>query len=306
MKELGWRSNRMKKFVLIGAAGYVAPKHMAAIKAVGGNLIACLDPHDSVGILDSYFPGCKYFSEFERFDRFCSGQDIDYTVVCSPNYLHDAHCRFGLRIGSDVICEKPLVLNERNLDGLLECESKYKHKIWNIMQLRYNKPLIDYSISVEHGILMKLPDIPIILKYYAPRGSWYDYSWKADVEKSGGLITNIGVHLVDILVQLFQPGYRYDVLDFSIMECKSHGDRTLSFELRLGRKVIFIVLSTDPTHKASRKLFIDNKVFDLSKGFGSNHNTCYEYIMHGHGVGIESVRPAIRICETIRNQLGRG
>jgi len=296
---------QVKNFVLIGGAGYVAPKHMKAIKAVGGDLIACLDPHDSVGILDSYFSNCKYFSEFERFDRYCSGRDIDYVVVCSPNYLHDAHCRFGLRIGADVICEKPLVLNERNLDGLLECEREYGGRIWNIMQLRYNQELIDYSMSVDFHIAMKTQSRSVLM-YYAPRGSWYDYSWKSDVEKSGGLITNIGVHLIDMLVQLFQPGYKYDRLDFSCDERGVCDDQTLRFGLRLGKATIDIILSTNPEYQASRILHVGGKRFDLSKGFGASHNTSYERIMDGHGFGVESVRPAIRICETIRNGLGRG
>ena len=182
----------MTKFVLIGAAGYIAPRHMAAIKAVGGDLVAVLDPHDSVGVLDSYFPSCCYFREFERFDRFCCKQaGLDYVVVCSPNYLHDAHIRFGLRVAPHVICEKPVVLNERNLDQLL-CEQSVflnNSRVNCILQLRLH-PLVKAIYPRGQN--------EVVINYSTPRGAWYDYSWKADEAKSGGLVTNIGSHLFDL------------------------------------------------------------------------------------------------------------
>ncbi|GAG49488.1 unnamed protein product, partial [marine sediment metagenome] len=175
-------------FVLIGAAGFVAPRHMQAIKEVGGNLIAALDPHDSVGILDKYFPNCEFFTEFEQFDRFCeeNKNKIDWVSICSPNYLHDAHCRFGLRIGANVICEKPLVLRERNLDALKRLEEETGGRIYTVLQLRLaDIPSFGSAVENKGGEII----------YITPRGKWYDYSWKADIRKSGGIIFNIGIHL---------------------------------------------------------------------------------------------------------------
>jgi UDP-N-acetyl-2-amino-2-deoxyglucuronate dehydrogenase len=279
----------MKKYVLLGGAGYVAPKHYDAIKETGGELIAILDPHDNVGILDSYFPKCQYFREFERFDRFCSDQDIDYTVVCSPNYLHSSHCAFGLRIGSDVICEKPLVLRERNLDGLLKLEESTGHKIWNILQLRLGATSIYKKyISEWTG------DKDAFLAYSVARGSWYDYSWKSNIEKSGGILFNIGIHLFDLLLFLFGQ-------DWTIKQWESRSDRYEVGTLLINDWVVDVDLEIFYSGKSNRILDIGEEEFDLSKRFAGLHTVSYKQILAGKGFGIEEVRPAIALCEKLRS-----
>jgi len=278
----------MKKYVLLGGAGFVAPRHMKAIKETDGELIAVLDPADSVGILDSYFPECKYFSEFERFDRYCSGQDIDYTVVCSPNYLHSSHCSFGLRIGSDVICEKPLVLQERNLDGLLQLEKSTGHRIWNILQLR----LSGVCAEIKKEIQITSSN-STFLEYVVSRGSWYDYSWKGNEEKSGGPLFNIGIHLFDLLLYLF--GYKWEIILWRGNHRYQEG-HLLNNGFDVG---ISLDISSDAT--PIRCLSLGNKSFDLSKNFTDLHTESYKQILAGNGFGIESVRPAISLCERLRN-----
>lgn len=277
----------MKKYVIIGM-GYVAEKHLKAIKQTGGDLIAVLDPHDSVGVLDSFFPDCKYFSEFERFDRFCSGQDIDYTVVCSPNYLHDSHCRFGLRIGSDVICEKPLVLHERNLDDLIVMQNLTHHRIWNILQLRLGNVVKD----IQHEI-QTTSSSSVFLEYVVSRGSWYDYSWKGNEGKSGGPLFNIGIHLFDLLLHLF--GHKWEIRrwrgDYRYQEGQLLND---GFDIGIS---LDILSGATPV----RCLSIGNKVFDLSKNFTDLHTESYKQILAGKGFSIEDVRPAIALCERLRN-----
>ena len=193
----------MKNFALIGAAGYIAPRHMQAIKAVGGNLVAALDKHDSVGILDSYFPDCDFFTEFERFDRHLDklkrkGIKIDYVSICSPNYLHDSHIRFALRHGADAICEKPLVLNPWNIDALAEIEKETGRRIYTILQLRLHPSIIALRERIQKGPKDKVYDVE--LTYITSRGNWYHHSWKGDVSKSGGIATNIGIHFFDMLI----------------------------------------------------------------------------------------------------------
>jgi len=195
-----------KIFALTGAAGYIAPRHMKAIKDTGNNLVAAFDPNDSVGIIDSYFPDADFFTEFERFDRHLEklkrkGIKIDYVSVCSPNYLHDAHCRFGLRLGADVICEKPIVLNPWNIDALQEIERETGKNIYNILQLRLHPSVIELKKKVESAPKDKVFDID--LTYLTSRGKWYYTSWKGDLSKSGGIATNIGVHFYDMLMWIF-------------------------------------------------------------------------------------------------------
>ena len=196
----------MKNFVLIGAAGYIAPRHLKAIKDTGNNLVAALDPFDSVGILDSYFPKTDFFVEFERFDRHLEklkrqGTKIDYVSICSPNYLHDAHIRFGLRHGADVICEKPLVLNPWNVEALEEIEKESSNKVYTILQLRLHPSVIELRDLVAKADEDKVFDID--LKYITSRGNWYYYSWKGDINKSVGIATNIGIHFFDMLTWVF-------------------------------------------------------------------------------------------------------
>src|ERR1700712_5749259 len=208
----------MKNFALIGAGGYIAPRHMKAIKDTGNNLIAALDKHDSVGILDSYFPDADFFTEFERFDRHIEklkrqGTKIDFVSVCSPNYLHDAHIRFGLRIGADVICEKPIVLNPWNIDALLEIEKETGKNIYTILQLRLHPAIIALKEKIAAAPEGKKHEVN--LQYITSRGHWYHTSWKGDIQKSGGIATNIGVHFFDMLMWIFGEVKENNVIEHS-------------------------------------------------------------------------------------------
>ncbi|MDD4756511.1 MAG: Gfo/Idh/MocA family oxidoreductase, partial [Prolixibacteraceae bacterium] len=196
----------MKNFLLIGAAGYIAPRHLKAIKETGNSLIAALDPYDGVGILDSYFPEADFFTEFERFDRHVDklrrkGIKPDYVSICSPNFLHDSHIRFGLRTGADVICEKPVVLNPWNVEALREIEKESGRNIYNILQLRLHPGIVELKNKIDKGDPGKIYDID--LAYITSRGHWYYTSWKGDITKSGGVATNIGIHFFDMLTWIF-------------------------------------------------------------------------------------------------------
>jgi len=278
----------MTNFVLIGAAGYVAPRHMKAIRDCGGNLLAVMDPHDSVGVLDQYFPRARYFSEFERFDRFCYGKDINYVSICSPNYLHDAHCRFAMRIGADAICEKPLVLKTHNLDKLREFEDVTYRRIWCILQLRLNKKVHEikqYVKETESGWAE--------LIYQTPRGNWYDFSWKSDDSKSGGMVTNIGIHLFDLLIWLF--GKEYEIVEWN------NSTRMCRGFIKSGKFSISVVLNTTHGIEAKRALTVNGRSFELSNGFENAHTKCYHEILENRGFGIEDVRDSIRMCEQLRS-----
>ena len=281
-------------FVIIGL-GYVAPRHLKAIKDVGGNLIAALDPYDSVGMLDAYFPDCQYFKEFERFDRFCSSRGVDYVSICSPNYLHDAHCRFAFRIGANAICEKPLVLSERYLDDLLRLEEKHDRKISCILQLRLNEELVQLKDVIRDGLVIE--DYPE-LTYYTPRGDWYKYSWKSDMWKSGGLVFNIGIHLFDLLQWLFGHYESTDVHEYGneqIMGSVIFKDMTVHFDLSINKK-----------NKPTRLLKIDNYECSFNKGFTDLHTKSYQEILAGNGFGIEDVRPSIKLSEELRRKVHGG
>ena len=220
--------SKMKNFALIGAAGYIAPRHMQAIKATGNNLVAALDKHDSVGILDSYFPDCDFFTEFERFDRHLDklkrkGIRIDYVSICSPNYLHDSHIRFALRHGADAICEKPLVLNPWNIDALAEIEKETGKRIYTILQLRLHPSIIALREKVRTGPKDKTYDVD--LTYITSRGHGDHHSWKGDVSKSGGIATNIGIHFFDMLIWVFGEVRESNVLE--IRDSKSSGQLKL-------------------------------------------------------------------------------
>jgi len=273
-------------FAIIGM-GYVAEKHLRAIKEVGGNLVAALDPYDSVGILDSYFPDCRYFNEFEVFDRHCSRSKIDYVSICSPNYLHEAHCRFAMRIGADAICEKPLVLRERNLDQLLKVESQTEKRVWNILQLRLSDVFNDMVVFVGSN---DVHDVRV--RYVAPRGAWYDHSWKMDIGKSGGTGTNIGVHLIDLISCLFGKWNDVEVL--------SRSERWVSFIVRFNSVAVKVDLSTKG--KAERVIVMNRKEFNLTPKINNLHTKSYEKIIAGEGFGIESARYAIQICEELREK----
>lgn len=301
----------MKNYALIGAAGYIAPRHMKAIKDTGGHLIAAYDPNDSVGIIDSYFPDAAFFTEFERFDRHLeklkrSGIMVDYVVVCSPNYLHDAHIRFGLRYGADVICEKPIVLNPWNVDALCEMEEETGQRIYTILQLRLHESIIDLKKKVEEGPKDKIYDFD--LTYQTSRGSWYYASWKGDVEKSGGIATNIGVHFFDML------GWVFGELKENIVHLHTH-DRAaglLRYEKANVRWFLSINYDTLPEEikakgmRTYRSITIDGEEIEFSQGFTELHTKSYEDILNGGGFSIEVGKKAIETVYNIRHAEPKG
>lgn len=295
----------MKNFVLIGAGGYIAPRHMKAIKETGNNLLAALDKHDSVGILDSYFPNCDFFIEFERFDRHCeklkrNGTKIDYVVVCSPNYLHDAHIRFGLRLGAEVICEKPIVLNPWNIDALQEIEAETNHKVYSILQLRLHPAILELKNRVEMEASNK--NYVVDLDYITSRGNWYHTSWKGEISKSGGIATNIGIHFFDMLIWIFG-----DVLESKVL---ANSDKTVHGFLNLKRADITWRLSIDETllpqavkaagKRTYRNLSIDGHNFEFSEGFSDLHILSYQKILAGDGFRLALTRPSIQLVHDIR------
>jgi len=276
-------------------AGFVAPRHVKAIKDLGHNLIAMMDPNDSVGFIDKFFPECSFFTNFERFDRHCSklvykGVNIDYLSICSPNYLHDSHCMFGLRLGADVICEKPLVLQEKNLDHLINLEKKTGKRIYTILQLRLNPILQELKIKIDSEQRNKKRDVSIVYNTY--RGPWYLYSWKNDIQKSGGLFTNIGIHLADILVWLFSDNiHRIEIYEST--QTKVCG------EIIINNNNIYFELSIEEK-ETKRELIIDNEPIEISAGFSDAHTISYNKILNGSGFGIEDARKSIRLAERVR------
>lgn len=296
----------MKNFALIGAGGYVAPRHMKAIKETGNKLIAALDKHDSVGILDSYFPDADFFIEFERFDRHLEKlkrQDIktDYVTVCSPNYLHDAHIRFGLRIGADVICEKPLVLNPWNVDALMEIERETGKRIFTILQLRLHPAIISLKQKVQSAPANK--NYTVNLKHITCRGHWYHVSWKGDIQKSGGVATNIGIHFFDMLIWIFG--------DVKENKVEKHTGDTAAGILLLERAEVKWFLSVDANtlpdecrlagKRTFRSLEVDGEEFEFNEGFTELHTRSYEQILGGMGFGVNEAKKSIALVHDIRN-----
>lgn len=295
-----------KNFALIGAAGYIAPRHMKAIKDTGNTLLAAMDPSDSVGIIDSYFPNSYFFTEFERFDRhieklkYDHGIKLDYVSICSPNYLHDAHIRFTLRSGADAICEKPLVLNPWNIDKLQKVEENTGKKIYNILQLRVHPSIIALR---EKIISEKKPTkYEVELKYLTSRGNWYSTSWKGDESKSGGVATNIGVHFFDMLHWLFGK-----VQDLKVDKLEHN---TASGYLEFDKARVKWFLSTDskyiPTYikekgqTTFRSIKIDGDEIEFSGGFTNLHTEVYKQTLMGHGFGLEDARTSIEIVSKLR------
>lgn len=297
----------MKNFILIGAAGYIAPRHLKAIKETGNQLIAAYDPYDGVGIMDSYFPQADFFTEFERFDRHIeklkrTGIRVDYVSICSPNYLHDAHIRFGLRIGADVICEKPIVLNPWNIEALIDLEKEYKNNVYTILQLRYHQSILDLKKSVEKGSKNKIYDID--LTYITSRGNWYFNSWKGDESKSGGIATNIGVHFFDMLQWIFG-----EMESFTITE-KSRDTNSGTLTLKRARVNWFLSINSNnlpmeaknnglTTH---RVLSIEGEQIEFSKGFTDLHTVSYQNILNGNSYGLGDAKNSIEIVSQIRNK----
>jgi len=303
-----------KKFGLIGAAGFVAPRHMKAIADTGHQLVAALDPNDSVGIIDSYFPESAFFTEFERFDRHVEklirkGEGVDYMSICSPNYLHDAHIRFALRIGADAVCEKPLVLNPWNLDGLAEIEQRQGGHVWNILQLRLHPDIMALKERVAAEIAAdpsKTYDID--LTYLTSRGRWYFISWKGNIEKSGGIATNIGVHFFDMLTWIFGPVRENTV--------HMHGRDAAAGFLELAHARVRWFLSVNPDflpeeavkkgQRTYRSIMVENEEIEFSGGFTDLHTRSYEEILAGRGFGLDAARASIEIVHHIRNVTPKG
>lgn len=290
----------MKNFALIGAAGYIAKRHVEAIKSINGNLIMMCDPNDNVGYIDSLFPNCKYFKEIERFDRQLNRFDfqndkIDYVSICSPNYLHDSHIRLSVRNNCNVICEKPLVLKTEHLNMLKEVEAKYNKKVLTILQLRLHPVIKELKKQVQNSN----EKFKIKLKYITPRGMWYDYSWKGDIDKSGGVLFNIGIHFFDMLIWIFgEP-----VIDnVQISDKKALG--TLNFKNAEVEFYLSIDYNDLPHKewKAFRSLNINDKDYDFSEGFTELHNISYEKIINGEGFGINDIFPAIELIEKMNSK----
>ena len=296
----------MKKFAITGVAGYIAPRHLRAIKDTGNILVAASDPHDSVGILDQYFPDAAFFTEIERFDRHLdklrrSGKGIDYLSICSPNNLHDAHIRLALRNDAHAICEKPLVLNPWNLDLLEKLEEEYKRKIFSILQLRVHPSLISLKDKIEKE--RKTSKHKVELTYVTSRGKWYDYSWKGDPQKSGGIATNIGIHFFDLLIWLFGKPINYNILLNRTDKMKG--------ELELESADVYWLLSIDKKDLAGdlirggkttyRSIKIDDKEIEFTEGFTELHTEVYRRTLNGNGFTISDARPSIEFVQKLRS-----
>jgi len=292
----------MKNFALMGAAGYIAPRHLKAIKDTGNTLTAAYDVFDSVGIMDSFFPDCSFFTEFELFDRHLSkNKNTDFVSVCTPNYLHDAHIRYGLRLGADVICEKPLVLNPWNVDALEQIEKETGNRVFNILQLRLHDAIINLKREVEASPKEKVFDVD--LTYITSRGNWYYTSWKGDARKSGGVATNIGVHFYDMLSWVF------GAVKANRVHVMSH-DRVagyLEFEKARVRYFLSINFDTLPSDvkaagkRTFRSLTMEGREIEFSDGFTELHTNSYKKILAGEGFGLSEAKNCISIVHDIRH-----
>lgn len=295
-----------KNFTLIGLAGYIAIRHVKAIKETGNDLVAALDKFDSVGFVDSYFPDADFFVEFERFDRHIAklnrcNKQIDYVSICSPNYLHDSHIRFALRSGADAICEKPLVLNPWNIDALIDYENETGKKVYNILQLRHHQSIIDLKSKIENGPPDKIYDID--LSYITSRGKWYHYSWKGDEHKSGGIATNIGVHFFDMLTWIFGD-VKKNVVHL-LKDDKAAG--YLELEKARVRWFLSIDVGDVPAkiyekgQRTFRSITVDGDEIEFSGGFTDLHTVSYKEIIAGRGFGVGAARKSIQTVYDIRN-----
>ncbi len=295
----------MKNFAITGVAGYIAPRHLEAIKNTGNNLIAAVDPHDSVGILDRYFPDASFFTEIERFDRHLEKlrrksqeERAHYISICSPNHLHDSHIRLALRLEAHAVCEKPLVLKPSNLDALSGLEEETGKKVFCVLQLRVHGALTELKKKIRKGKKKK----EVILTYITSRGPWYNYSWKGDAEKSGGIVCNIGIHFFDLLLWYFGKAVRNEVYlrdknrmsGFTELE-----DANVRWFLSIERKDLpeACILEGKTTY---RSINIDGEEIEFTKGFTDLHTKVYEDILAGGGFGIDIVRPSIELAYSMR------
>jgi UDP-N-acetyl-2-amino-2-deoxyglucuronate dehydrogenase len=293
-------------FAITGAGGFVAPRHLRAIRDTGNRLVAAVDPKDSVGVLDQYSFDVRFFTEFERFDRHleklrrgAEEQRVHWLSVCSPNYLHDAHCRFGLRVGADVLCEKPLVINPWNLEPLAELEAETGRRVYNLLQLRVHPALVALREKLATEGERAMHDVE--LTYITSRGNWYDVSWKGQVDKSGGVPTNIGIHFFDLLIWFFGPveASRVHVRD---------AERVGGF-LQLARADVQWFLSIDPNdlpeevrgeQRTYRSITVDGEEVEFSGGFTDLHTRVYEETLAGRGFGIDDARPSVELVYDVR------
>lgn len=297
----------MKLFALTGVAGYIAPRHLKAINDTGNKLIAALDPHDSVGILDRYSSNVSFFTEFERFDRHLERikrdpgrPGIDYLTICSPNYLHDAHIRLALRLGANAICEKPLVTNPWQLDALVELEKESPGKVSTVLQLRVHPALIALKAKIDAA--PKDTKYNVDLTYITSRGPWYLYSWKGDISKSGGIATNIGIHFFDMLAWLFGPVEKSEVHLSDPLK--------MAGSLELPNANVRWFLSIDKTDLPQeavdkgaptyRSITVDGDEIEFSGGFTDLHTRVYEEVLKGNGFSMETARPSIELVYNLR------
>lgn len=298
----------MKNFALIGAAGYIAPRHLKAIKDTNNNLVAALDKFDSVGVMDSFFPNADFFVEFERFDRHIEklkrnqNTNLDYVSICTPNYLHDSHIRMALRRGADAICEKPIVLNPWNIDALAAIEKESQGKINTILQLRLHQSIIQLKNKVD--LANKKGKYDIDLTYITSRGKWYDISWKGDEAKSGGIATNIGVHFYDMLSWIFGK------VQNNVVHLREKNKAAGFLEFENARVRWFLSIDENDLPKevkeklqrTYRSITIDNEELEFSNGFTELHTKSYQKILLNEGFGVDEVKNSIEIVHDIRNK----
>jgi len=296
----------MKNFALIGVAGFIAPRHLKAIKETGNNLVAALDKFDQVGIIDSFFPNADFFTEFERFDRHLDklkrqGTKIDFVSICTPNYLHDSHIRFALRHHAHAICEKPLVLNPWNVEALAEIEKETGRKIYTILQLRLHPAIQNLKKEIERGPAGSVYDVE--LTYVTSRGKWYHHSWKGDESKSGGIATNIGIHFFDMLLWIFGE-VRENTLE-KITE--DHASGILKLERANVKWFLSINAENLPQQAVKngksmhRSLKIQGKEVEFSEGFSNLHTESYKEILAGRGFGLQEARASIEVAHRLRS-----
>lgn len=297
----------MKNFVLIGAGGYIAPRHMQAIKETGNILLAAMDVHDSVGILDSYFPDAAFFTSIDQLDAFIdkqmeSGILVDYLTVCSPNHLHEEHILFGLKKRLDVICEKPVVLNLESINKLAAAEKETDKKVFTIMQLRLHPAILELKQRIE--VAQDMSEYNVEVKYITARGRWYHNSWKGDQNKSGGIATNIGIHLFDLLLWLFGDVHE------SIVTSRTKEKISGLLKLKNANVDWMLCINEDElpvsVKKANKRVFrsfsINNRSVDFSEGAMDLHTASYNEILAGKGFTLQATEPSVKLVEVLKNQ----